>query len=50
MTKTTVNKAGNGQYRATIPKDLGDGFDLDGKQLDWRVKSGTTIEVTIVDE
>jgi hypothetical protein len=50
VTKTTVSKGTNGQYKVTVPKDLGDGFNLDGKELDWRVKSGTTMEVTIVDE
>jgi hypothetical protein len=50
MTKTTVSKGANEQYKATIPKDIGDGFDLDGKKLDWRIVSGNKLEATIVDE
>jgi hypothetical protein len=50
MSKTTVNLASNGQYRTTVPKDLADALELDGKKLDWRLKSGNTFEVSIVDE
>lgn len=49
MTKTTVNRAANGQYRTTVPKDIADGFELDGKQLEWQIKSGNKIEATIID-
>jgi hypothetical protein len=50
MVKTTVSKGSNGQYKATVPKGLADGFSLEGKKLEWEVKSGTTLEVTIVDD
>ena len=50
MSKTTVNQTSNGQYRTTVPKDLADALELSEKQLDWRLKSGKTFEVTIVDE
>ena len=50
MTKTTVSKGANGQYKVTVPKDIGDGFDLDGADFDWRVVSGNKIEVTIEDD
>jgi hypothetical protein len=32
--KTTVSQSSNGQYKVTVPRDLGDFFDLDGKKLD----------------
>jgi len=50
MTKTAVNQGANGQYKTTVPRDLADGFELDGKRLEWCVISGNKIEVTIVDE
>lgn len=50
MTKTTVNQGENGQYKVTIPRDLADGFDLDGKRLEWRAVSGNKLEVEIHDE
>lgn len=50
MARTTVNRGSNGQYKTTVPRDLADGFDLDGKKLEWRVVSGNKMEVTIVDE
>lgn len=49
MTKTTVSKGANGQYKVTVPKDIGDGFDLDEKTLDWRIVSGNKLEATIDD-
>lgn len=50
MTRTTVNQQKNGQYRTTIPKAIGDGFELDGVRLDWSMVSGNKLEATIVDE
>lgn len=47
MSKTTVNQAANGQYKVTVPRDLADGFELDGKQLEWRAVSGDKLEVEI---
>jgi hypothetical protein len=34
----------------TVPKGLAEAMDLDGKRLDWKVKSGSSLEVTVVDE
>jgi hypothetical protein len=48
--KTTVNRGSNGQYRTTVPRDLAEAFDLDGERLEWGVKSGSTLEVAIVDD
>jgi hypothetical protein len=48
--KSTVNQQSNGQYRTTVPRGLADAFDLDGKRLEWNVKSGSKLEVTILDE
>jgi len=36
MTKTTVHRGENGQYKTTVPKDIGDMFDLDGKEIEWQ--------------
>jgi hypothetical protein len=51
MAKTSVNQGSNGQYRTTVPKDIGDMFDLDGKKLVWsRGSAKDKFEVPIVDE
>lgn len=57
MPKTTVTKTTSTsgervieQYRMTVPKDLAESFDLAGEQLEWRVKSGHTFELTCVDD
>lgn len=50
MTKTTVHRGENGQYKVTIPKAIGDGFDLDGAEIDWRAISGNKLEARINDE
>jgi len=50
MTKTRVSQGANGQYKVTVPKGLAEAMDLDGKRLDWKVKSGSSLEVAIVDE
>jgi len=51
MTRTSVNQGSNGQYRTTVPKDIGDIFDLDGKKLEWsRGSAKDKFEVQIVDE
>lgn len=49
-TKTTVNRNSNGQYQTTIPKALGDAFDMDGKKLEWKVSGSSKLEAKIVDE
>ena len=50
MVKTTVTKGSNGQYKVTIPKGIADAMELDCQKIKWKVKSGNTLEVTIVDE
>ena len=50
MPKTRVSQGSNGQYKVTVPKGLAEAMHLDGKRLDWKVKSGSTLEVTVVDE
>jgi len=50
MTKTRVSQGANGQYKVTVPKGLAEAMDLDGKRLDWKVKSGSSLEVTVIDE
>lgn len=47
MPKTRVNRGANGQYKVTVPQGLGEALDLDGKRLEWTVKSGTKLELTI---
>jgi len=51
MAKTSVNQGSNGQYRTTVPKDIGDMFDLNGKKLKWsRGSAKDKFEIQIVDE
>lgn len=50
MSKTTVSRGANGQYKTTVPKDLAEGFDLAGKKLEWRIVSANKMEVTILDD
>lgn len=50
MPKTRVHQGANGQYKVTVPKGIAEAFDLNGKRLDWKVKSGNTLEATITDE
>ncbi|MDB2264742.1 hypothetical protein PM025_11375 [Halorubrum ezzemoulense] len=46
----SISQGANGQYKVTVPKGLAEAMDLDGKRLDWKVKSGSSLEVTVVDE
>jgi len=50
MPKTRVNQGANGQYKVTVPKGIGEAMELDGKRLDWKIKSGSTLEVSVEDE
>lgn len=50
MPKTRVSQGSNGQYKVTVPKGIAEAMQLDGKRLDWKVKSGSTLEVTVSDE
>lgn len=50
MPKTRVNQGANGQYKVTIPKGVAEAMQLDGKRLDWKVKSAKTLELTVADE
>lgn len=48
---TTVSQNSEGQYQVTVPRDLGDFFDLKGKQLEWKSGSAANkMEVVIHDE
>ena len=56
MPKTTVTKTTSQsgdreieQYKTTVPKGLAESFRLEGKKLNWDVKSGNKFELTIVD-
>jgi hypothetical protein len=50
MPKTRVSQGANEQYKVTVPKGIAEAMQLDGKRLDWKVKSGSTLEVTVIDE
>jgi len=50
MSKTRISQGSNGQYKVTIPKALGDGFDLDGEKVEWKPKSGSSILMRVVGE
>lgn len=47
--ETTVNQGANGQYKTTIPVQLAEALDLEGKTLEWRVASGNRLEAVIHD-
>lgn len=47
MAKTRVNQGSNGQYKVTTPKEVADAMRLDGKRLEWKMKPGITLEVTV---
>jgi len=49
MPKSTVNQGANGQFKTTVPKGLAEAMELDGRKLEWKVKSGSTLEVKVVD-
>jgi len=50
MPKTRVSQGSNGQYKVTVPKGVAEAMNLDGKRLEWKVKSGSTLEAKVVDE
>lgn len=50
MPRTRVSQGANGQYKVTVPKGIAEAMELDGERFEWKVKSGNTLEVTIVDE
>lgn len=50
MSKTRISQGSNGQYKVTIPKALGDGFDLDGVRVEWKPQSGSSILMKVVDD
>ena len=50
MAKTRVSQGANGQYKVTVPTGLAEAMDLDGKRLDWKVQSGSSLAVTVIDE
>ena len=49
-TKTTVHQGQNGQYKATIPKALGDALELDGERVEWRVAAQNKLEMKKTDD
>lgn len=50
MPKTSVSQGSNGQYKVTVPKGIAEAMSLNGKRLEWEIKSGSTLEVAVVDE
>lgn len=50
MPKTRVNQGSNGQYKVTVPKGIAEAMSLDGKRLEWDIKSGTTIQLNVTDD
>jgi hypothetical protein len=47
-TTTNVNQNKHGQYQTTVPKQLANALELDGKELEWRIGSATDkLEVVI---
>lgn len=50
MPTTAVSKSGDRHYKTTVPLGFVEGFDLDGKRLEWSVKSGNTFELRVVND
>lgn len=50
MPKTNVSKGSNGQFKVTVPKGIAEAMELDGKRFDWTIKSGSSLEVKVVDD
>lgn len=50
MAKTAPYQGKNGQWKVTVPKGVAEAMQIEGKKFDWRVKSGSSLEVKIVDE
>ena len=50
MPRTRVSQGANGQYKITVPKGIAEAMELDGERLEWKIKSGNTLEVSVVDE
>jgi len=48
--KNKSQPGANGQYKVTVPKGIAEAMALDGQRLEWKVKSGNTLEVTVVNE
>lgn len=49
-TKTTVSQNDNSQYQVTIPKALGDAYDLAGAEVEWSAESGDRLSLTKTDD
>jgi len=53
-TSTTTNADGEDrtveQYRTTVPKGIAEAMDLAGARVEWNIKSGNTLEITVTDE
>lgn len=50
MPKTTVSQEKNGQFKTTVPKGIAEAMNLDGERIEWKIKSGSTLEVTKIDD
>ena len=51
MSETTVNQDRNGQFKTTVPKPIGEAFELDGKKLEWKMGSARNkLELEVKDE
>jgi len=50
MPKTTVHQGENGQFKTTVPKGLAEAMDLDDARVEWKIVSGSKLEVKVVDE
>ena len=50
MAETRVSKGSNGQYKITIPKGIASSMGLEGERMEWKVKSASTLELSVTDE
>lgn len=53
-TSTIINSDGEErtveQYRTTVPKGIAEAMGLEGERVEWEVKSGNKLEITILDD
>ncbi len=50
VTKTTYTDSEGKQreqYRTTVPKGIAEGLDLDGAKVEWEIKSGDAVRVSV---
>lgn len=47
MPETTVYKTKNGQFKVTIPNQIGEGMDLEGEKVEWKIASRKSLKMKV---